>query len=944
MSSSWQNITNIGIHGQADGALVKRIKLTNQITFAVMAIALCYVFVFIYFGFRELAVYTFLASLLFFDIFFLNKKGWHLAARVLFIIQLNCVVYVYSIYLGSAASMHLIFFAMACLPWLLFEVSDLVYNLSGVFLSAILYYTYLALEPPAFVMASDDIVHALSLSLNGVVFVVSGLSLWFLSFQNYTSEQSLLVANDKLNGLLRELQEKNELLESQQQLKRLNEELTRQAEELRASEEELKTQEEELRQINTELEEKSEALKLSLETVEEARTILHKKTIELEATNRYKSEFLANMSHELRTPLNSVLILANLLKENTDANLSPRQVEFAGIIHKSGMDLLNLINDILDLAKIEIGKIDFHFETVKLSEVIHDMRELFTVLAGEKKLLFNIEVSALAPEEIKTDKTRMEQILKNLLSNAFKFTPEKGTVALSVSPEGTGINISVSDTGIGIAPEKQQIIFEAFQQADGSTNRRFGGTGLGLSISKELVSKLGGSVRLVSTVGKGSTFTVWLPVDGSAVQGNNVQPIIVSSSLPEVDLSNVNEQIQIVDDKTVLIGAGKSILIIEDDVVFARMVNDFAHEKGYKTIVAISGDEGLYYARKFKPTAIILDLYLPVVDGRSILKILKSDTELKDIPVHVFTSDDKREGIADQTETFFHKPLLGNELELTFSSIESYIRDHYKNILILLAGNDRLRNLFEEIAYKKRSGIIYDFAETKDQALQVLASKKSDCVIVDIGTEIQAGISTVKELRKAASENAHLIVCLEGEIQSADEKQLALYTNSIVRKSGYAQRRIIDEIELFLHKINSPSYPTIPPKYNQEMDRLLIDKVVLLADDDMRNVFALTALLENHGMKVLAAENGREAVELLEANQHVDLVLMDIMMPEMDGFEAMRKIRMEKRYVKLPIIALTAKAMVGDREKCMEAGASDYITKPVDHYQLFSLMRVWLSQ
>ena len=746
-------------------------------------------------------------------------------------------------------------------------------------------------------------------------------------------------SNERMTKLFGQVQEQKEELESQQEeLRQTNEELTHQAEILRASEEELRTQEEELKQINVEMEEKTEA-------VEQARMLLSQKATELEASSKYKSEFLANMSHELRTPLNSVLILAALLKDNKTKNLTDKQIEYSSIIHKSGSDLLELINDILDLSKIEAGKVEVFFEDVAVKEITHDMEQMFTVLAQQKKINFAINIGQNSPAIINTDKQRLEQVIKNLLSNAFKFTPEQGRVSLDVGVQRNHFTISVTDTGIGISPEKQQLIFEAFQQADGSTSRKFGGTGLGLSISKELIKRLHGEIRLTSVAGKGSTFTLLLPLD--VKHSNEVEEPQVIPTEPQpvtYNLDNVKEQTTIKDDKPDIKPGEQSILIIEDDPVFAQHVNDFAHSKGYKTIIAVSGDEGIHCARKYKPAAIILDLGLPVIDGRSVLKILKSDDALKNIPVHLVTGEEKADVPIESVESYYQKPLVGDELEQAFTDISTYITEKYKSILILSAENSSLRNMFEKLTAVKNVGVFYTVTGSVSAAKEALAEKGYDCMIVDIGTDIGKGIETIGILKDADENEAYVITCIDGDISANDEKQLKKYSDSIIRRSTQATSRLLDEVDLFLHKIKSTKTVTVPARFNQEIDSSLSGKKVLLADDDMRNVFALTALLEEQGMEVIAAENGKEALALLAKNADVDIVLMDIMMPEMDGYETMTHIRKEDRFKKLPMIALTAKAMTGDREKCLEAGASDYITKPLDSSKLFSLMRVWLAQ
>ncbi len=745
-------------------------------------------------------------------------------------------------------------------------------------------------------------------------------------------------ANDVTNTLLAKVQEQKEELESQQEeLRQTNEELTHQAEVLRASEEELKTQEEELRQINEELEQRTKA-------VEAARKSLQDKAKELEISSKYKSEFLANMSHELRTPLNSVLILASLLKENKMGNLTDKQAEYAKVIHKSGSDLLNLINDILDLSKIEAGKVEMNMEPVPVSELAHDMEQLFSVVAGERKISFRIQQPTEGNFSLTTDKQRIEQVIKNLLSNAFKFTPEGGTVTLAFTHHNSRMAISVADTGIGIPEDKQKLIFEAFQQADGSTSRRYGGTGLGLSISKELVARLGGEMQLVSAAGKGSTFTILMPLEaGSPIQPKIQTQTVTIAQVPAIP-DSVEEQTIIEDDKQQLRAGEQSILIVEDDPVFARIVRDFAHSKGYKTILAIRGDEGLYYARKYKPSAIILDLGLPVLSGRSVLHALKSDEVLKTIPVHVITAEDRSEVGFEQVAGFVTKPLLRNELDDTFEKIGSYIHNHYRNVMVVTSGRQQLHDMFDTLAAAHSADLMCTLVETATEAIETLKNREVNCIIAGIGVDMAGGIGLLKSLKETAKKDTYIIACLESNITPADEKSLKQFADSIVRLSSQATSRLLDEVELFLHKLEKThNQPTVPEKYSGPMDHSLSGCKVLLADDDMRNVFALTVLLEEQGMEVITAENGKEALEMLEQNKGINLVLMDIMMPEMDGYEAMTRIRAIKTHAKLPIIALTAKAMVGDREKCIEAGASDYITKPVDNNKLLSLMRVWLS-
>lgn len=751
-------------------------------------------------------------------------------------------------------------------------------------------------------------------------------------------------ARDRINTLLDELQEqKEELLEQREELHQTNEELSRQAEELQASEEELRTQEEELKQINLELKERNDAL-------ENARIALDQKARELENTSRYKSEFLANMSHELRTPLNSVLILAKLLSDNNTQNLNPKQIEYAQIIHKSGNDLLQLINDILDLSKIEAGKVELYMEEVSVQTIAEDIRQLFTVVAADKGVHFNIEIAKGLLPALSTDKQRLEQVIKNLLSNAFKFTPKDGTITLKFYQQGSKehpkLCIGVIDTGIGISAEKQQVIFEAFQQADGSTSRRYGGTGLGLSISRELVRLLGGHIEVKSEEAKGSAFTIVLPFQQLQRTIIAAQPT-VSTDVQEVSpvtmpIGNIREQTAVEDDRNNLQQGDKLMLIVEDDISFATIIRDFARHKGYKVVVALQGDEGLFYAQRYKPTAIILDVQLPVIDGWTILKQLRADPKLKDTPVHIISAfDDLRFNQAD-VMAYLKKPIDALTLEKAFNMISDHIRVGIKNILIVSSvhfAEDDLRKLASEKSYQ----LAFEQITSPEEVTGRLQQQHYDCLIIHIGGPIQLPqAQQVHEWLEA--KQIPMVIHLDEDISPADDMQYRKLSGIVIRSAVSANTRLIDELELFLHKMEvgerktESSIPVITD------DSILAGKRILVVDDDMRNVFALTAMLESNRMEVIAASDGKEALQQLKDNPDTNLVLMDIMMPEMDGYEAMQRIRKEMKLVKLPIIALTAKAMAGDREKCIAAGASDYITKPVDMQKLLSLMRVWLSQ
>ena len=744
----------------------------------------------------------------------------------------------------------------------------------------------------------------------------------------------------RITKLLDTVQEQKEaMLNQQEELRQTNEELTRQTQELQASEEELKTQEEELRQINTELIEKNGA-------AENARQALQLKGKELEATSKYKSEFLANMSHELRTPLNSVLILAKLLADNNPKNLTEKQIEYAKIIHRSGSDLLQLINDILDLSKIEAGKVELLVEDVPLAEIVSDMKQLFSVVATEKEIHFDISIAEGVPAMIRTDKQRVEQVLKNLLSNAFKFTPRAGSVVMEIANRDLfgrqRICISVIDSGIGISSSQQQLIFEAFQQADGSTSRQYGGTGLGLSISKELVKLLGGVIELKSEEGKGSNFSIILP----HVLEVSAQPSTASAApFPVASTDGFTEQEKVEDDRKTIQENERTILIIEDDVNFATILKDFARDKGYKVIVALKGDEGLAYAKKYRPGAIILDIQLPVIDGWSLLRIIKADEQLKNIPVHIISAFDDNRLYTAGALAYVKKPVDREGLEKAFSAIGIYLNSNLKKVLIVSETHfkdDSLKELFR----RKQHDLSFDQVNDFETAAERLKQENYGCVIANIGKNVSAGIAMLQQFQETMREApVPVIIYLDADISAADEMNLKKISDVIVRNSPSVDSRLKDELELFLFKLETGDQRTEeqPEPDNGVNDRSLAGKKVLVVDDDMRNVFALTNVLETQEMEVIAAPDGREAVNIVKNDNSIDLVLMDIMMPEMDGYQAMEMIRKELNITKLPIIALTAKAMSGDREKCIEAGASDYITKPVDTQKLLSLMRVWLA-
>ena len=762
------------------------------------------------------------------------------------------------------------------------------------------------------------------------------------------------IARVKLRALYEQTQQQAEELESQQEeLRTTNEELVHKSELLMASEEELRVQQEELRETNAELEEKAQLLEEQNILVNQAREAISLKAAELEISSKYKSEFLANMSHELRTPLNSILILARILKENKPDNLNEEQVKYAGVIHNAGTDLLTLINDILDLSKIESGKIDLLIETVKPASISRHMESLFTELARSKKIRFSSFIASDLPEAIITDQSRVEQIIKNLLSNAFKFTPEGGEISLNftvankgtrfftaqlIEASGTVISIAVKDSGIGIPEEKQKLIFEAFQQADGSTSRKYGGTGLGLSISKELAFILGGEIQVASDAGAGSCFTLYLPEKNF---NNNIlsdtEKIQPDTTQPLVELISPSE------------GGTKTLLIIEDDIAFADVLKDYAIDKGFQPILAHSGDTGLEIARSELPYAIVLDIMLPVMDGWTVLKKLKEDPKTKHIPVHMMsagnenTSKAKHEGAIG----FLKKPVEREQLDEAFDRLNGIYKKYNFNKALVIEDQELQSTLLTQQLTEK--GVDVKQAFTGKEALELLKKHSFDCIILDLKLPDISGFELLDIIKSQPSLGA-IPVIINTAMELDDDKMAHIlkYTEAMVLKSNKSNDRLIDEVSLFMNKLGKTDPSTakktvVKAKGLSTIEKALKDKTILVADDDMRNIFALSSALQEYEINIVIANNGRQALDKLAETPSIDLVLMDIMMPEMDGYEAMREIRNDKKFAKLPIIALTAKAMKNDREKCIAAGANEYISKPVDIDKLLSMLRVWLS-
>ena len=755
----------------------------------------------------------------------------------------------------------------------------------------------------------------------------------------------------RLQNLLEETQAQTEELQAQHsELENLNSELEAQSQQLQASEEELKVQQEELQQTNEELEERTLML-------EERNGEIRKKAEELELSTKYKSEFLANMSHELRTPLNSILLLSRLLSENNEKNLSTDQVEYARVIQSSGNGLLGLIDEILDLSKIEAGKMELEYLDVDITEITEDMSSLFLPVARSKQLTFNVTVQPGVPAKIETDKVRLEQILKNLISNALKFT-SKGSVSFEIRICDVSQELLcfiVKDTGIGIPKEKQHLIFEAFQQADGSTKRKFGGTGLGLSISRELTRLLGGDMHVNSVVGEGSEFILRVPLKKHldvSVLGPETTDF---STMRQQEIAREEEQnkyiasvipASIKDDRNAVRDGDKVILIIEDDTNFAKSLLQFANKKGYKGIVAVRGDEGLIYARKYLPVGILLDVQLPVKSGWEVMDELKADIYTRHIPVHMMSSYQvKKESLTKGAVDFINKPFAHEQMQEVFKKIEYVMSGDSKKVLIV---EDNPKHAKALAYFLETFNIAAEVKSNIDEGVSALKKEDINCVILDMGIPDLQSYQLLEEAKKNPGlENLPIIIFTGKSLSQAEEQRIKQYADSIVVKTAHSYQRMLDEVSIFLHLMEEKKKPEISAAGNKKLgmlNEILNNKTVLVVDDDVRNIFSLSKALEAIKMNIVTAVDGKEALEKLKGNPQIDVVLLDMMMPEMDGYETARRIRENNAWKKLPVIAVTAKAMTGDREKCINAGASDYITKPVDIDQLLSLLRVWLYE
>ncbi|QWT21421.1 response regulator [Bacillus sp. NP157] len=758
--------------------------------------------------------------------------------------------------------------------------------------------------------------------------------------------------------LLEETQRQGEELQTQQEELRVsNEELEEQTRNLQLSHASLEAQQAELEQTNVQLEERTHELERQRATLVGAQADLARNARSLEATSRYKSEFVANMSHELRTPLNSSLILAKLLVDNKDGNLSDEQVRYAGAIHASNNDLLTLINDILDLSRIEAGHVEIVAEPLSVDGVLARLRETFDPLAGQKGLSLRLETAPGAPVQLNGDEQRLRQVLKNLVANAVKFT-ERGEVALRVeAAPGQRVRFTVSDTGIGIDAAQKDVIFEAFRQADGSTSRKFGGSGLGLSISRDLARRMGGDITVASEPGQGSTFTLELPVDGSAHASEppaaapaqvasfmappRSAPAAAAPSAPSPSPASVPS---VPDDRTSRQRPGRLILAVEDDVVFARALVDLAHDLDFDCIVAGTADEALSLAATHSPSGVLLDLGLPDVSGLSVLERLKRNPATRHIPVHVVSATEHAQ-VAMELGAIGHllKPATREHLVDAIAQLEDRHQRSMRRLLIV-EDDASLRDNLTLLLSRDQLEIVA-VGSIRD-ALDQLATATFDCLVMDLVLPDGSGYDLLAHM--AASEAfafPPVIVYTGRSLTREEEQQLRRYSKSIIIKGARSPERLLDEVTLFLHSVEA-SLPSDQQRLLREArkrDAMLDGRTVLLAEDDVRNIFALTSVLEPLGLRLEIARNGREAIERLEATE-VDLVLMDIMMPEMDGLAAMRHIRADRRWTDLPIIALTAKAMADDRERCIEAGANDYIAKPIDIDKLVSLCRVWCSR
>ena len=743
-------------------------------------------------------------------------------------------------------------------------------------------------------------------------------------------------ARETMQELLEKTQKQAEELESQQEeLTATNDDLIRHTALLQVSEEELRVQQEELRQINTVLEEKAVMLEEQKSTLEEARDQLEIKAEELERSGRFKSEFLANMSHELRTPLNSILILSRILSENKSARLSEEEERYASVIHNSGSDLLTLINDILDLAKVEAGKVELEHENIATELLLTEVKNTFSKVAENKGLTLKVSSEESCPPVMYLDHVRPQQILRNLLSNAIKFTAAPGTVCFTVLQEGGMWHFVVADTGIGIPLDKQEAIFEAFQQADGSISRKYGGTGLGLSITRELTNLFNGRLSLKSTPGQGSEFTVSIPVieEDQEVSLKETKPENLAASMRSISIGKNKEEPE------------HRLLLIEDDPFFAADMAERAKNSGFTVALAETGEMALELLDSFKPTAIILDMHLPDISGTALLQQIKSNAKTRQIPVHTVSAGDESSFSAEGAIGFMQKPVSRKAAEGIFDMLKLEGKNLSRQRILLIEDDSLHSKYVGDFLTENDIFVLYAYSAT--EARTIMAREAIDGIILDIRLTDANGLDFLEEIKKDPSyANLPVVVNTAEDLSQTDLARVMKYAHPIVMKTRKSNERLLDEVKLFLKNIR-PSYEkltTVKDSGNTQVHshRVFVGRKLLIADDDMRNIFALSAVLEEAGFTIVIAMNGLEAIDKLEEDPAIELVLMDVMMPEMDGIEATRKIRGNTKWSDLPIIAVTAKAMQGDRQQCLAAGANDYISKPVDIDQLLSLIKVWL--
>lgn len=758
----------------------------------------------------------------------------------------------------------------------------------------------------------------------------------------------------QLQQALEETQRQAEELQVQsEELRVSNEELEEHGKALKESQVRLEQQQVELEQTNSQLEEQAQTLETQRDDLERTGAAVQLKARELEQASQYKSDFLANMSHELRTPLNSLLILSKLLGDNPDGNLSAEQVKYAQTIRSSGDDLLTLINDILDLSKIEAGHIQIQPEAVSLQRLASNVRQLFQPVADERKVALEVGIADDCPMVIETDRQRLEQILKNLLSNAFKFT-EAGSVRLDIARVGAEhLTLAVKDTGIGISPAQQESIFEAFRQADGTTSRKYGGTGLGLSISRELARLLGGAITLQSSPGQGSTFTVTIPLvyDPAQVGPRDIAGASRSAAPapaaaePARPMRAPREKPE--DDRHVLTNARRLLLVIEDDDAFAAIVRDLSREMGFQCILAGTAEEALNLAKEFRPSAVVLDVGLPDESGLTVLDRLKRDDLTRHIPIHVVSAaDHSQTALSLGAVGYLVKPVEREELARLLQTLETRLTRTMRRVLIVEDDAVQRDAVGKLLASRDVQTV---GVGTAAECLEELRRQSFDCMVLDLSLPDASGFSLLETLSQGDHAYPPVIVYTGHDLSADDEQQLRRYSNSIIIKGAKSPERLLDEVSLFLHQVVAE----LPPEQQKMIqkarnrDAVLEGRRILIVEDDIRNVYSLSSVLEPRGAVVQIARNGQEAIDALQAQDAsggIDLVLMDVMMPVMDGLTATRKIRSEAQWAKLPIIMLTAKAMPDDQERCIDAGANDYMAKPIDVDKLLSLVRVWMPR